>query len=191
MKKAIILYIIFSILLIGIVNALDECQTIINDDKIPCVVFLPVNVSVTACNTINVSFFTNSTLKSSSFMIETNDFTCSGNFTHKELGTYLISYSTGDSGSITVKEGIIMQLLLYFVTAMAFITLAIALWKKDTNFAFFSGFLFMIIGIFLFRNGFGTLDNFITNGMAIITMGLGAYICFRATVEHLEEAERG
>ena len=189
--KKLILYIIFSILLISIAVALDECQTIIDNDKVPCVVFLPINVSVTACNTINVSFFTNATLVSSSFMIETNDFTCSGNFTHKETGTYLISYSTGDSGSITVMEGIIMELLLFFATAAAFIMLSIALWKQDTNFGIFSGFLFIIIGIFLFRNGFGTLDNFITNGIAIITMGLGIYICFKASVEHLEEAEKG
>ena len=189
--KKLIPYIIFSILLIGVANALDECQTIIESEDVPCAVFLPINVSITACNTINVSFFANSTLLASSFMIEANDFTCSGNFTQTDVGTYLISYSTGDSGSITITEGRIMEILLFFAMAIAFLMFGIALWKQDTNLGMFSGFLFMIIGIFIFRNGFATLSNIVTEGIGIITIGLGAYIAFRASVDNLNEAATG
>jgi len=179
------------LLSLSIVSALEECEAVITDEKVPCAILLPVNVSITSCDTINVTFYSNNTFLASEFMLEVNDFTCSGNFTQTAIGTYTFFYSTGDSGSIKVTEGIIVQLLLFFSTAIAFLMLGFALWKQDTNFAFFSAFLFMIIGIFVFISGFGSLNNLITQGAASIMMGMGAYIAFRASVDHLNEAQTG
>ena len=157
MKKCYYLCIFIILIMMPISFGLDECQTIIKSEKVPCEVLLPINVSITACNTINVSFFANSTLLESNFMIEANDFTCSGNFTQTKIGTYLISYSTGDSGSITVTEGRIMELLLYFAMAIAFLLFGIALWKQDTNLGMFSclssSFYDLIICLLLLHSG--------------------------------------
>ena len=84
-----------------------------------------------------------------------------------------------------------MEILLYFAMAIAFLLFGIALWKQDSNLGMLSGFLFMIIGVFIFRNGFSTLDNLVTEGIAIITIGLGCYIAFRAAIDHMNEAATG
>ncbi len=183
--KSIIPIIIF-ILMASLASAISECQTEMEPDEVPCLVLLP---STAACSTIEISSFDNATLPIKTETMGTHSpFMCNSTFTFTAVGIYAFNYTTGDTGSITIKEGRIMEFLLYFVAALAIIFLVIALWKQDTNFAFFSGFMFMILGIFIFRNGFSTLSNFATESAAIILMGIGAYITFRATIEHLNEA---
>ena len=89
MKKTILITFIIGILYLSIANALDECKGVMNDNELPCEVLLPINTSITGCNTINVSFFSNATLLDSNFMIQKNPSICFGNFTQTTFGTYL------------------------------------------------------------------------------------------------------
>lgn len=186
MKKLIIHLIVF-LLAIFIASALDECKTEVDVDEVPCELLLPINVSITDCNTINLTIFSNATQVESQFMNQKTTFICAGNFSQKTIGSYTFSYSNGDSGSLTVTEGIILELLLYFVLAFALVLLGFAIWREDTNFAIYSGFIFMVLGIFMFTEGFSTLSNFITKSISFIFIGLGIYLVWRASIENIDE----
>lgn len=88
------------------------------------------------------------------------------------------------------KMETIMINLFYLTFALAAALLILALVFRDTNFAFASGFMFIVAGIFLFRFGYADINNFITESVAIVIIGVGCYVLFRASVEHLEESER-
>ena len=80
-----------------------------------------------------------------------------------------------------------MTLLLALIYAIAFILLILAIYKGDTTFAVLSGFLFILTAIFLWVSGVDlgdrTLNNFWTQGAALITLGLGIYLMIRSTME--------
>ena len=77
------------------------------------------------------------------------------------------------------------------VLAIALIFLIIGIWKQDWNFGFLSGFLFCIIGIYIFVTGLPSFDNWVSNSLGIIIIGLGMYVLFKAVVASLNEAETG
>lgn len=188
MKKIILIIVTISILYLSIVNALDECRGTMNDNEVPCVIFLPINISDTACNTINVSFYLNSTYLESHFMIEHNSFTCFNNFTQTNWGTYTFFYSTGDSGSITIEEDVDNRYYLYVVVALAFfILLGLGFYLQDGTFSIIAGMLCAVIAIDLFMNGFPGLTNeFLKNGITIVLVGISFYFIIAPTVEFFE-----
>ncbi len=51
-----------------------------------------------------------------------------------------------------------------------------------------SGMLLMVIGVFMAINGFLGLDNFLTQGIAVIFIGLGFYIFIDGTYQKILEA---
>jgi len=189
MKKLITILIF--ILSIGLVSALDECKGTMNNNEVPCIVLLPVNVSLTPCSTINVSFYANSTLLSSQFMGEHNSFMCDANFTQTKFGTYTIFYSTGDSGSIIIEEDINNRYYLYVVaTIIFFILLGLGFYLEEETFVIIAGFLSIILAINLFVNGFPNLTNdFLRNGIVIILAGIGFYFVLDPSI-HLIESWR-
>lgn len=81
------------------------------------------------------------------------------------------------------------QALLLILLLSAVIMFSFALVKKDTNFGFISGFIFSIIGIYLLRYGYLGIQNFLSDSISIILLGIGSYVLFRASIERLEEAE--
>jgi len=103
MKKLIL--ILLALLILPITFSLEECKGTITEDKVPCLVFLPVNTSSRNCTTIEVAYFSNDTNLYNQTMDTFNHFTCNSTFNQSNFGTYTFSYSTGDSGSIVVEEG--------------------------------------------------------------------------------------
>ena len=189
MKKTILI-ILIAILITNIAYAIgeDECQDRIVPGDVPCLVLLPSNSD---CSTIEINYFDNASLPLKTETMGTfAPFMCNSTFTFSALGLYTFNYTTGDTGSITVTEGNIVELLLYFVGALAILLLVFAVWKNDTNFGMLSGFTFTILGIFIFINGFDTVQNFITEGLGIILMGVGILIIWIAVVESLEQSEQ-
>ena len=186
MKKLIVILIF--ILSIGLVSALDECKGTVNPDEVPCSVLLPVNTTLTNCNTINVSFFSNTTLVDSHFMNTLNPFMCNGNFTQTDFGTYAIQYSTGDSGSITVEEEINNRYFLYVVSLIVFlIMLGIGYHIEDEVFLILAGMLSTVLAINLFVNGFpGLANTFLQNSIVVVLAGIGFYYILVPTVELIE-----
>ena len=186
MKKLITILIF--ILSIGLVSALDECKGTVNPDEVPCAVLLPVNTTLTNCNTINISFYSNTTLLESHFMTTLNPFMCDGNFTQTDLGTYAIQYSTGDSGSITVEEQINNRYFLYVISLVVFfIMLGIGYYIQDELFLILAGMLSIVLALNLFVNGFPGLTNtFLQNSMIIVLAGIGFYYVLVPSVELIE-----
>ena len=188
MKKIIYIIFVISILYLSIVNALDECKGTVNPDEVPCSVLLPVNTTSTNCNTINVSFYSNTTLLESHFMTTLNPFMCDGNFTQTDFGTYAIQYSTGDSGSITVEEEINNRYFLYVVALIVFfIMLGIGYHIKDEVFLILSGMLSIVLALNLFINGFPGLGNaFLQNSIVAVLAGVGFYYVLVPSIELIE-----
>ena len=189
--KTLIIILIF-ILSIGLVSALDECKGTVNPNEVPCSVLLPVNTTLTNCNTINISFYSNTTLLDSHFMTALNPFMCNGNFTQTDLGTYGIQYSTGDSGSITVEEDINNAYFVYVISLIVFfIMLGIGYHIKDEVFLIFSGMLSIVLALNLFLNGFPGLTNaFLQNAIVMVLAGVGFYYVLIPSIEVIENFGR-
>ncbi len=83
-----------------------------------------------------------------------------------------------------------MLLAIISIVVLGFLFLLLAMWQKDTNLAFMSGFIFCIAAIYIFRNGLPSFSNWMVNSTSLILLGVGFYILFRATIEHLEESEQ-
>ena len=133
-------------------------------------------------------------------------------FTHDEIdgGYYNATYNSSESGTFLCRQNctkgtdftsgtcdfkiqddeklIITAIITILVIALIF--LIIGMWKQDWNFGFLSGFLFCIIGIYIFRTGLPSFDNWVSNSLSIIIIGLGAYILFRASVESMEASDK-
>lgn len=83
------------------------------------------------------------------------------------------------------------QVALILSLAAAVFLFVFALQFKDYHLAFGSGFLFTIIGIYLFRFGYLGVQNFIWDSFAIVITGVGMYVLFRTSVEYMNEASTG
>lgn len=89
---------------------------------------------------------------------------------------------------ITQAEVNRMLTAIISILVISFILLIIGIWQEDWNFIFSSGFLFSIIAIYIFMNGLPNFNNWVSDSLAIVLIGFGAYLLFRASVESLNEA---
>ncbi len=188
MKKTII-YTLVLIFLVGNLSALDECQGTVYNTDVPCIILLPINLTNTPCNTVDVTYYKNgSTLLFSETMSEYNPFTCNSTFNETNLGTVTFAYTTGDSGSITIIENVDNKYYLYVVVFLAFISLVVmGYYLEDNTFKVIAGMLAVLIAIDLFVNGFPNLTNtFLKNGMVTVIAGIGFYFLVAPTAEYLE-----
>ena len=132
--------------------------------------------------------------------------------THDEIngGYYNLTYNSSESGTFLCRQNctkgtdftsevcdfkieddnVVIITAIITILAIALILLIIGIRQQDFNFGFFSGFLFCIIGIYIFTTGLPSFDNFVSRSLSIIIMGLGAYILFRASVESLNESDK-
>lgn len=114
-------------------------------------------------------------------------FKCNATFNISQVGSYQFFYSTGDSGTIIVKGGNKMELLMYFAMTLTFILLIIGLWLRDKTLLNISGILLFVIGVFIAINGFGVLNNMLSNTVAIICWAVGAYVMIKTNIEEIQE----
>jgi len=82
------------------------------------------------------------------------------------------------------------QILLIILFIIAIFLIYFANKTLDLNYAFWSGMLFCVVGIYLFRYGYLGIINFISESFAIIITGIGAYILFRTAIEYMNAASR-
>ena len=178
--KKIIIFFIMGILLINISSALTECERIIFPSGSPCILFLPNNNTFRSCDLVNVTFYSNNQTKilSNKLMGNFTPFLCNVTFDFTNISTYTFFYSTGDSGSITIKEDVNNTYYLYVIAFIVFIILFImGYWTKDTTFIVIDGMLCVVIAINLLVNGFPSLTNiFLKNSIVIVLIGIGFYL---------------
>ena len=187
MKKTIILMVL---LLIPIVLAIDECKGTIEEDDVPCIVLLPINTTTNPCSGVSISYYANaSRFIYTQGMSEYNPFNCNSTFNQTDLGTYTFSYSTGDSGTITVKEDVDNRFWLFIVAFLiVFIFIIIGHYLEDPTFIIISGFLLCVIALNIFTGGFPGLKNeFLKNTVVIVIAGIGFYLIIAPSMKFLED----
>ncbi|KKM75544.1 hypothetical protein LCGC14_1389140 [marine sediment metagenome] len=93
--------------------------------------------------------------------------------------------------AIELEESNKMIFLFALMFGIALVLLVLALFKEDVTFAALSGMLFVLTALFLWFNGVDlgdrTLNNFWTQGSALIIFGLGLYLLIRSTMEQAQE----
>ncbi len=190
MKKITIGGIITLILIVPSVMAeLDNCKGTMFQQDIPCLLLLPVNQSITSCNTLDVLVYNNgSTLLYTQTMAIYSPFKCNATFNQTAFGTYTFQYGTEDTGSIVVEEDRFQQYYLYVAAFIVLLSLVgLGFWKHDGTLMTIAGMWAMIIGINIFINGFPNLTNtFLRNGMTLIMWGIGAYLIILPGMEFFE-----
>jgi len=187
MKQTIffILFLLFS----GVVTALDECKGTMDSNDIPCSVILPVNTTSTACDTLEVHFYNESTSIYNSTMSQNNYFSCNATFNQTLWGTYTFLYSTGDSGSIVVETERNNIFYLYTIAMIAFLVLLwLGYYLEEPAFQIIAGMLSAVMAVNLIRNGFPTLTNtFLQTSIVIVLSGVGFYFIVAPTIEWFQK----
>ena len=124
-----------------------------------------------------------------------------GNFTKKE--DYLIFFSITDGrngGAVKFRIEITetgneldelnidtkTNLMLYLFYSIAFILLLLGLLSQDTSIVSLSAILFMVLGLWILKEGFVGLDNILTLAIGSISICLGAYIWIRTNIETIQ-----
>lgn len=164
------------------VSAYDECKSKQPADQVPCLVLLPS----TSCSNISISFYNGTTYLQNTNMTTYSPFVCSAAFNFTALGTYNFNYSTGDSGSIVVTEGSTMINLLYFAIVLVVGLMILGLWLNNQPILAIDGFLMLILGIWMFVNGYSIYNNMITQMIAGIFCALGGYFLTMSTLSMIE-----
>lgn len=100
-------------------------------------------------------------------------------------GFYTGSFEVTQTGLPKNIEQVFIILGLF----LSVILFALALTFKDYFMSYGAGMLFCIIGIYLFRFGYLGIQDTILEGVSIVLVGLGCYVLFRTSVEHLEDSE--
>lgn len=184
-KTRILLYFLILFSLTSYVfGELDECPSggVINQDDVPCLILLPYTSD---CASLDVSFYNGSTILNTIKMFNYSPIECNATFNYTDIGTYTGNYSTGDSFSLIVEEGNNMILLYYLVLAFIIGLLILSIWQQDTTLASISAILMMVMGVYIGAQGFATLNNMVTNGLAIALIGIGAYVMLKVNIEAL------
>ena len=173
-------YLLIFLLFIPTGLAIDECKGTVNRNDVPCQIFLPINTSLTNCNTINVTVYNGSTLLTNNQMVTYNDFLCYSNFTQKNDGTYTFYYGTGDSGSIIVQGNNNAKYYLYLISFLIMIVfIYIGYSYQEPLFSFVGGVISTVLGITIALNGFPNLTNiFFKGSVATILIGIGKFVYF-------------
>jgi hypothetical protein len=101
---------------------------------------------------------------------------CNATLNQTGAGTYSLFYSTGDTGTILVKEG---YLRLYVYISLFIIIaslLFIGYYYENPHILFLDGIFFVVLAIDVFFHGFPQVaDVFMTNSISIILAGIGMY----------------
>lgn len=74
-----------------------------------------------------------------------------------------------------------------FLPLFAALLIILAIILKEYALGIISGMLITVIGIFMAIDGFLGLNNFLTQGIAVIFIGLGIYIFIEGTYEKILE----
>lgn len=106
MKFKQLLLILLIIPLVFATGQIEECKGTVDTDELPCQVLLPYNGD---CTTLSVSFYNATEFIYQAEMGVYSPFKCNATFNETSVGTYVFNYTTGDSGSIIVEEGVRMS----------------------------------------------------------------------------------
>lgn len=182
----LILFFVMLALFTRLSLGLDECTGTVLADDVPCLIFLP-STGVN-CTATQVQLYRENITLSIQTMDDYSPAQCNATFNYSSpIGTYNFNYTTGDTGSIIVKEGIVINLLLYFGLATALIVWGAGIWLRDANIISLAAIVLVIMGLFIWNNGFSVLNNLVTQTLGMIFAALGSYLFIRVNMEAFQE----
>jgi len=151
MKKLTIFLFLF---LIPLAYAnLDECKGTVAQDEVPCYLLLTFNASPLICGEHEVSVYNISTFVYNQPLANYSIFKCNATFNITDLGTYVFRFSTGDTGSIIVEEGLMnfFNLMVYivFVVIMMVFIVFMHKFRDEAGSSIVYGFIVTAIGSIL------------------------------------------
>ncbi len=120
-----------------------------------------------------------------------------GTYNSSEPGIFLCRHNctkgtdfTSGTCDFKIEDNLkVILAVIITILVIAFILLIVGIWQQDWNFIFSSGFVFSVIAIYIFKNGFPSFNNWVSNSVALVLIGFGAYLLFRASVQTLNESE--
>jgi hypothetical protein len=107
-----LLIILIVICIIPSVIAIEECKGTITKTESPCWILLTVNSTSTDCTKINATINNDTDQLCNYTMSSFNPSLpiCNATFNFTNVGTYVIYYTTGDTGSIIIQEDEFVEL---------------------------------------------------------------------------------
>lgn len=169
----IISYSFIFLFLLSLVYAAEDCEGKTYVEDIPCLILLPYSGE---CSGVTVSVNDENTTLYTQTMENYSINKCNATFNQTALGTYALSYSTGDTGTIVVDAGY-QRMYLYISLFIITIFLILAgYYYENPHIHFLSGLLLTIMAIDIYFQGFPRIaDTFMTNSISIILAGMGMY----------------
>ncbi len=200
MKKNILLILMIGLLALSFASATEEVLTFQQyetiDLKLPCS-YNGANCDNTAVCNISVTF------PNGTFMVENKPMTNTGNgmpnytlptsaiigdHNFKQICTQA-GLSAEDSGSITITTTGIgaNSKLPIFLLIFAVVLLIFGLILEQPMMGFFSGILFVMIGMYLMIYGLGDINDLYTRAFALIVLALGIVITLMAGFSWMDD----
>lgn len=183
------IYILIILATLQLSLAYDECKSQMITNELPCTIFLPLNTSIANCSVVNISFYSNSTFLYSEFMGNYTPFLCNSTFNQTNTATYTFSYSTGDSGSITITQDTNTIYYFWVITLLFVIFLVwMGYYKENIWLISLGGMLCAIVGITIFFNGFPNINNeVLKNSVSAVVTGIGMFLMLAPLVDWISE----
>lgn len=189
--KLLIFILVF--LTIPIVSAVDELGTFQN--------YKTVSLLQTCdnCTSINITSikYPNSTILYINSPMISNGSTYTYSFSSVDvIGEYI--YTTcGNPNGVYVCESVLFNItpsgftgtlgFYFLVISMSFVVMFLGFWIRDSWIVIFSTFGLYFVGVFILFYGIADIkDAIMTQGTAIITLGVAAYISIRAGIETID-----
>lgn len=101
------------------------------------------------------------------------------NFTQTTATGYICELCDSSTREITVVEDSFF-FFLFFI--LAWIMFAMFLWQQNQFLIFLSGAFFIVLGMFTLIYGFGNLNNWLTQSIAYIHLGIGLMVLLTAGI---------
>jgi len=86
-----------------------------------------------------------------------------------------------------VENPIDESLFVYLAVALGVLLLLFGIMAEDKNLFTLSGFVFVLIGIYMAVNGFGEINTALTKGIAAIVLGLGLLLMIAANLDDIKD----
>lgn len=195
----IFMLLILMVFTFNLVSATDPIPNLQAVQQNSNVVIPQVSDNSTFCNLTSVRYPINSTENQFNLiMTKNNDFytrTLNASFTHI-AGTYTVCTRCDPNGIVKTRcfnyevtpSGLTGLSSFYFLAIiLSFGLVAFGIWRADISFTILGTFGLYSMGMFILFNGLDSTKNSLTNAIAIITLGIAAYVSVRSALEYITD----
>ena len=81
---------------------------------------------------------------------------------------------------------VVIPLIMLF-SFFAWLILVLSLWKDDKMIGFIAGAFLIVIGVYSFVYGIGSLNSWLTRAFGYVHFGIGLIVCILSGLEQIQE----